>query len=410
MNLLFFSSVFFPSVGGAQVTLHEMATRLAKANHNVLLVIPLGFYIKNFKARKSFGYTIIPCLPFRFINWGAQEHKLSIMLLNTYFLLLFRIFKIDLVQSFYIYPNGFIMDRICKTGKVCHVTRTVGDDIQKSSSFNYGLIPEKLNLTLLNFFNSSDTQFLALSKTVHKDLTNLSIPNNRIKLFPCGVDLKYFAKTTLCNHERQVLRSELGVKNKDFLFITVGRAHPKKGFDILIKSLPKLKKESQESFKILFVGPDMDDMENLAKKYGVEELCIFYGPILANDTQAFKMPNEKLIKLYKASDACVFPSLLETFALIYIEAMAAGLPVIGTDAPGCGEILSNNIDSLIAKAGDKNSLSILMNLLMSDKNLKDVLIKNGYKLVEDKYDWDNLIPDISDFYKNLIKNNKGNII
>ena len=406
MNILFFSSVFFPAVGGAQVTLNEMATRLADEDNNVTLVLPLGFYLKNFGSIKKFNYSILPCLPFRFINWSAEGGKISSFVLIIYFLCIFKIFKIDLVQSFYIYPNGFVLDRICRIGNVAHVTRAVGDDIQKSSSFSYGLIPKKHSSKLSNFFNSSNTTFLALSDTVRKDFIDLTISEKKIKHFPCGVDLKYFDKINLSTAERKNLRLSLGVNCSDFLFITVGRAHPKKGFDVLIKSLPDLRMIFEGKFKVLFVGPDMQKMEHLSKELGVRDLCIFYGTVAPASNQAIKMPNEELVKLYKASDACVFPSLLETFALIYIEAMAAGLPVIGTDAPGCGELLSHNIYSLVAKAGDQTSLASLMYLLSSDKVLRERLKIGGRKLIQKQYNWDYLAADLSNFYVDLIKRQK----
>ena len=403
MNILFFSSVFFPAVGGAQVTLNEMATRLANEDNNVTLVLPLGFYLKNFGSINKFNYSILPCLPFRFINWSAEGGKISSFLLTIYFLCIFKILKIDLVQTFYIYPNGFVLDKICKIGNVAHVTRAVGDDIQRSSSFSYGLIPKKYSSELSTFFHSSNTIFLALSDTVRKDFLNLTVPEKSIKHFPCGVDLEYFDKIIFSTDERKELRSSLGVNCTDFLFITVGRAHPKKGFDVLIKSLPDLRMTFEGKFKVLFVGPDMQQMERLSKELGVRDLCIFYGTVSPAGNQAFKIPNEELVKLYKASDACVFPSLLETFALIYIEAMAAGLPVIGTDAPGCGELLSHNIDSLVAKAGDQVSLTNLMNLLSHDNFLRERLKIEGRKMVQKHYDWEYLAKDISNFYVGLIK-------
>jgi hypothetical protein len=125
-------------------------------------VLPLGFYLKNFGSIKKFNYSILPCLPFRFINWSAEGGKISSFLLIIYFLCIFKIFKIDLVQSFYIYPNGFVLDEICRIGNVAHATRAVGDDIQRSSSFSYGLIPKKHSSKLSNFFNSSNKTFIAL--------------------------------------------------------------------------------------------------------------------------------------------------------------------------------------------------------------------------------------------------------
>ena len=116
------------------------------------------------------------------------------------------------------------------------------------------------------------------------------------------------------------------------------------------------------------------------------------------------MPNRELIKLYKISDACLFPSLLETFALIYIEAMAAKIPVIASNAAGCGEIVDDGENALVAKAGDAFSVAEKMQLLMSSKNLQNRLKEKGYQLVKEKYDWKKLAASMRKQYEeSLIK-------
>jgi glycosyltransferase involved in cell wall biosynthesis len=80
-------------------------------------------------------------------------------------------------------------------------------------------------------------------------------------------------------------------------------------------------------------------MSNLlprANELGISEHITLIEELgLEPDDRDFKIPSKPLVELYRSADACVFPSLIETFAMINIEAMAAGIPVISTDAPGC---------------------------------------------------------------------------
>jgi len=139
----------------------------------------------------------------------------------------------------------------------------------------------------------------------------------------------------------------------------------------------------------VFIGKGMSDLRPQAEKLGVadhitliEELA--FGP---NDHD-FKIPSSPLVELYKSADACAFPSLIETFAMINIEAMAAGIPVISTDAPGCIETINDGVDGLIAIAGDPIDLARKMELLQSSADLRTKLSANGRESVRKLFSWD----------------------
>ena len=74
--------------------------------------------------------------------------------------------------------------------------------------------------------------------------------------------------------------------------------------------------------------------------------------------------------------------------MINIEAMAAGIPIISTDAPGCVETIVDGVDGLIAKAGNPIDLARKMEHLQSDSDLQQKLITNGKMTVDDSFNWD----------------------
>ena len=100
------------------------------------------------------------------------------------------------------------------------------------------------------------------------------------------------------------------------------------------------------------------------------------------------MPGTPLVQLYKSADACAFPSLIETFAMINIEAMAADIPVISTDAPGCIETITDGVDGLIAIADDPIDLARKIEQLQSSGDLRAKLRANGRESVRNLFSWD----------------------
>ncbi len=73
-----------------------------------------------------------------------------------------------------------------------------------------------------------------------------------------------------------------------------------------------------------------------------------------------------MIDLYRAADAFVMSSLLEGFSSALLEAMAAALPVIVTDSPGCAEFVREEDSGLIVPPRDSASLAQAMAMLMQD--------------------------------------------
>ena len=111
-----------------------------------------------------------------------------------------------------------------------------------------------------------------------------------------------------------------------------------------------------------------------------------------------------MIELYKSSDACVFPSLIETFAMINIEAMASSIPVISTNAPGCKESIIDNYDGLLSEPGNAKDLAEKIDQIYSSNELRKKLIANGKNTISSKYDWKIIGKKFENLYYTEISN------
>ena len=157
---------------------------------------------------------------------------------------------------------------------------------------------------------------------------------------------------------------------------------------------------------VVFVGRNVSNLEARATELKINDHVTLVEELgLNTNEREFRIPAASLVELYKSSDACVFPSLIETFAMINIEAMAAGIPVVSTDAPGCVETIVDGVDGLIAKAGDPVDLARKMERLYKDKNLQANLSLNGRNTVRDSFSWDVVGKQFEDLYLSLIDPN-----
>ncbi|MDI6758889.1 MAG: glycosyltransferase family 4 protein [Candidatus Omnitrophota bacterium] len=174
-------------------------------------------------------------------------------------------------------------------------------------------------------------------------------------------------------------------------FIFVGRINPLKGLDYLMLACQRLKKEI-EYFEVWVVGdgPYKKNLEKLSRKLNIESNIKFFGAITDRTS---------LIKTYCMADIFVFPSLLESFSLVILEAWAAGLAVITTKV---GIIISqgkNEENVLIIRQKDADSLYQAMLRLIKDKGLREKIGLNGNKLLLEKdYTWENIATKLEHIY------------
>jgi glycosyltransferase involved in cell wall biosynthesis len=82
--------------------------------------------------------------------------------------------------------------------------------------------------------------------------------------------------------------------------------------------------------------------------------------------------------------------------------MAAGIPVISTDAPGCIETIVDGVDGLIARAGDAIDLACKMEQLQSSADLRVKLSANGHDSVRKSFSWDVVGRQFESLYFSLI--------
>lgn len=113
---------------------------------------------------------------------------------------------------------------------------------------------------------------------------------------------------------------------------------PAKGIPYLLESLNRIKQERQDfHLDIVGDGPNRAEYEEQAKKLELQNIVQFHG----------RKTKEEVSEYMRRCDFFVQPSLFETFGVVYIEAMACGKPVIGTNIPGPKEIINEDVGVLI---------------------------------------------------------------
>jgi glycosyltransferase involved in cell wall biosynthesis len=378
-------SSFFPAVGGAQVTANNLGRYLTGRGHNVVVFVSPKYWRALGGLRSEFPFKILPMFP-------AQQSALPrfgeayLKLQDLYLSMMQRRYKFDVWQSFGVYPTGVSIGHFTHKRRIPHVVRTVGYDIQKEESIGYGYrLNPKLD-GLIKQWTPKVSKAIALTESVVPDLVEVGVPTANITIVPCGVNYERFTEKRF---ERDGVRDAYSIPNDVFTFITVGRNHPKKGFPVLVNALAELKKLLPNTeFHCVFVGKGMDVLAPLAESLGVTGNVTLIDEVGASSEDGtYEMPSTPMIRLYRSMDACVFPSLIEAHSHINIEAMAAGLPVISTNAPGVRDTVNDGVDGLLVEAGNPKKLAEQMAEIQSNSDLRERLVSHGFESAQNKFDW-----------------------
>ncbi len=92
-----------------------------------------------------------------------------------------------------------------------------------------------------------------------------------------------------------------------------------------------------------------------------------------------------LQKAYASADIGIFPSPNEGFGLVYLESMASGLPTVGVNNGGPGEIITNAFDGILLQDNSPTTIWNALDKLIKDKELRKELGKNARLTIEKKY-------------------------
>ncbi len=222
-----------------------------------------------------------------------------------------------------------------------------------------------------------------------------------IEVVPNGVDLGKFNNSVILNPEgMKNLKEKLGIKENEKVIITVSRLVEKNGVEDLIRAINLL----PENIKLLIVG---DGEKRTHLSFVIGNLSLGKRVFLLGS-----IPPEKVVDYYLISDIFVRPSLSEGLGSVFLEAMAAGVPIIGTKVGGIPDFLedgerSRTIDpertptGLFCEVKNPQSIAEKIKLLLADDGLRQKLIINGKKLVEEKYNWNKIVKQMEAIFGKL---------
>ena len=215
---------------------------------------------------------------------------------------------------------------------------------------------------------------LAVSESTAEFVINArQVPARKVKVAYLGAPLDEFSRERSAGEIAEV-RGEIGASPGDFLLGTITRLHDSKGNDYLIEAARRVVAQRPHAkFYLAGEGPLRPVLEAQAQQLGLGDRFVFVGFV------------RDVARLLAAFDVSVFPSLWEGTPLTVFETLAAGKPIVATDADGLLDVLQDGRDALIVPRRNAEALAARIVRLM-DEPSERVRLSAAARVTADKYD------------------------
>jgi glycosyltransferase involved in cell wall biosynthesis len=217
------------------------------------------------------------------------------------------------------------------------------------------------------------------------ELIRIGRSRSRISVVPCGVDADRFSPVGNC-------AGRTGRKR----IVSVGRLVPRKGFDVMIQALPKIRdaelvivggpRESE-----LHTDPEACRLRALAARLGVAERVHLTGAVAHDDMPAW----------FRSADVVACTPWYEPFGIVPLEAMACGVPVIASAVGGMLDTVVDEVTGRLVPPQDPDACAEAANQILYEPFLARGLGGAGRDRARSRYSWDRIAADTARIYDRL---------
>jgi glycogen synthase len=204
---------------------------------------------------------------------------------------------------------------------------------------------------------------------------SFNCPMDKIDVIYNGVDASKFEFDWTAK-DRAAWRAKFALPNEKIVMY-VGRFVREKGIHLLLDAASVILSQEPDTKFLIVGGGNREKFEKFVHWYGLEEKVLFTG----------FMANRSLHQVYRIADVAVFPSLYEPFGIVALEAMAAGAPVVTSDAGGLKEVVLHDKTGTLSFANDPQSIAWAVLRALRDPKQSRRLSENARERLGTDFDW-----------------------
>lgn len=360
------------SVFGGEVYDREVLSKIAKLGHKVEILLP-----KNRPYNKSISNLRVEYAPIKII-FPAYLYSLVII---PYLFKKYKEVKFDIlrIHVHFLAFGALIFKLFYKNVPIVA---------------HYHLDEEGLFFNLVNkFFLAKCSLVIADSNYLKKRLIKkFKLSPDKVKVVYCGTDLNIRPGPKDKTIERKYNLSQ------KIVFIYMGRLISRKRPDFLVEIFSQIHGKFPNTALLIFgKGPLEEKIRKQIKGDKLKNSVFLAGFTFGKEKNRF----------YNTSDVFIFPSINEGFVLVLLEALAAGLPVIASNAVSFNESIKNGENGLLVKPNVKSEWVKAMEELIINNNLRKSMGRSSRIIAENKFSWNRTVLNNIRIYQKLLYEQKN---
>lgn len=365
----------YPTVGGSGVVATELGKMLAEKGHEIHFITSSTPFRLNRLYANIFShqvdvnsYSVFQYAPYDI----ALATKIAEVIKNE---------ELDLLHVHYAIPHAVcaILGRDMAGSDIGIVTTLHGTDItvlgtdsSLKDAIRYGI--EKSDIVT------------AVSDSLKQQTYDMIAPDKEIETVHNFVDEREY-------HQRDSakLKEELGIEAHEKVLIHVSNFRKVKRVEDVVSTFAKV--QSAIGAKLLLVGdgPEMSRIHQQVKDLHIEQQVLFLGK------------RDNLSELYSMSDVKLLMSEKEAFGLVLLEAMACGVPAIGTQIGGIPEIIEPEENGFLVKLGDIDAAADAAIRILTDDMLHEKMSSTALKTATKRFSSEKILAEYEMLYARLLK-------
>ncbi len=364
----------YPTVGGSGVVATELGKLLAERGHEIHFISSsLPFRLN--RMYHNIFYHQVEVSQYSVFQYPPYDIALASKMAEV-----INREKLDLMHVHYAVPHAVcailakqMSGRDVKIATTLHGTdiTVLGYEPSLKDSIRFGI-------------EKSD-RVTAVSKSLISQTNELIHPEKDIQAVYNFIDHRVYQKT-----DSDHLKKEYGIAEDEKTVIHVSNFRAVKRVQDVVKVFARI--ESEMPVKLLLVGdgPEMSNVCKLVKELGLKEKVLFLGK------------QDKVEELYSISDLMLLLSEKESFGLVALEAMACGVPCIGTDIGGIPEVISDGETGYICKLGDIGGMAEKAAGLLADADKHASFSHRAVQTAREKFSAEQIVSEYERLYFDML--------
>ena len=364
----------YPTVGGSGVVATELGKMLAEKGHEIHFISSSIPFRLN-KMYHNIYYHQVEVNQYSVFQYPPYDIALASKMAEVA-----NREKLDLLHVHYAIPHAVcailakqMSHRDFKIVTTLHGTdiTVLGYDPSLTDAIKFGI--EKSDVVT------------AVSKALVDQTYELINPDKQIETVYNFIDDRIYKKS-----DTGLLKSDFEIREDEKVIIHVSNFRPVKRVKDVVKSFAKIAAAMPAKLLLVGDGPEMTIVCKLVREYRLEDQVIFLGK------------QENLEELYSISDLMLLLSEKESFGLVALEAMACGVPCIGTNVGGMPEVINHGVNGFICEVGDIEDISSKALSVLNDQVLHQQFSNQSVYTAKTTFKAEQIVEQYEQIYFNLL--------